>query len=213
MNLVRFTVNPFSENTYVLSDDTKDCIIIDPGCSTEDERSTLVDYIEASELKPVVLFNTHCHIDHILGNKFISEKYNLPLTSHREEAQVLAMQPVVSEMYGIPYEVSPEISLFKDQGDIVSFGETSLEVLFTPGHSPASISLYSKDAEILIAGDVLFHESIGRTDLPGGDMDTLISSIRKQFFTLPGSTRVFPGHGPETTVDHEKKNNPFLKSY
>lgn len=210
MHLAQFTFNPFGENTYVLYDDSKECMIIDPGCSDTAERSTLDEFITSEGLKPVILFNTHCHIDHVLGNAYVSEKYNLELMSHREEKQVLDMQPMVSNMYGIPYDPSPAITLFKDDGDSITFGETTLKVLFTPGHSPASISLYHEESKTLIAGDVLFQRSIGRTDLPGGDMDTLLNSIRTKFFTLPEDVRVYPGHGPHTTIGEEKRENPFL---
>ena len=210
MHIARFTFNAFGENTYVLHDGTKECIIIDPGCSNTSEQQTLSDYIESAGLSPVMLFNTHCHIDHVLGNKYVSEKYNLPLCSHKGEQQVLDMQPMVSQMYGIYYDPSPSISVFYDDGDILAFGESELKVLFTPGHSPASISLYHQPTGTLIAGDVLFQMSIGRTDLPGGNMDTLLNSIRTQFFTLPDETKVYPGHGEATTVRVEKKGNPFL---
>ncbi len=211
MDIAIFTFNDFSENTYLLYDDSGECIIFDPGCNNEEEQSTLVEVIESNNLKPVKLINTHCHIDHVLGNKFISEKYNLPLISHEGEKQVLAMQPQVSAMYGIPYDPSPEIAETLDDGDILKFGNTELKVLFTPGHSPASISFYCKEEGIVIGGDVLFQGSIGRTDLPGGDFDTLANSIRTKLYTLPDETVVFCGHGPSTTVGEEKKNNPFVK--
>ena len=171
----------------------------------------MIDVIESNNLTPVKLINTHCHIDHVLGNKFVSDKYNLPLISHEGEKEVLAMQPKVSSMYGIPYDPSPEITETLADGDVVKFGNTELTVLFTPGHSPASISFYCKEAGIVIGGDVLFQGSIGRTDLPGGNFDTLANSIRTKFYTLPDETVVFCGHGPSTTVGEEKKNNPFVK--
>lgn len=210
MNLARFTFNPFGENTYVLYDDTNDCVIVDPGCSNVTEQLALSDFISSAGLNPVCLFNTHCHIDHVLGNKYISEKYNLPLTSHEGEKVVLDMQPTVSQMYGISYDPSPPITKTLDDGDYLTFGNSKLLVLFTPGHSPASISLYHESSGTLIAGDVLFQQSIGRTDLPGGDMDTLLNSIRSKFFTLPDETKVYPGHGEDTTVGEEKRSNPFL---
>lgn len=211
MQIAVFTFNDFSENTYLIYDDTKDCVIFDPGCNTDDERKTLTDFIESSGLTPVKLVNTHCHIDHVLGNKFVSDKYDLPLISHAGEKVVLDMQPQISKMYGVPYDPSPEITEFLDDGDILKFGATSLKVLFTPGHSPASISFYCEDAGIVIGGDVLFQGSIGRTDLPGGNFDTLVKSIKEKFYTLPDATIVFCGHGPSTTVGEEKKNNPFVK--
>ncbi len=211
MDIAIFTFNDFSENTYLIYDDSGECIIFDPGCNNEEERKTLIDVIESNNLTPVKLINTHCHIDHVLGNKFVSEKYNLPLISHEGEKQVLVMQPHVSSAYGISYDPSPEITETLADGDVVKFGNTELSVLFTPGHSPASISFYCKEAGIVIGGDVLFQGSIGRTDLPGGNFDTLANSIRTKFYTLPDETVVFCGHGPSTTVGEEKKNNPFVK--
>ena len=210
MDIAIFTFNPFVENTYVLYDETGECVIFDPGCFDPGEQEQLTDFIESNNLKPVKLINTHCHIDHVLGNKFISEKYNLPLTSHRGEVTVLAMQPQVSTMYGIPYNPSPEITEFLEDGDQLKFGNTVLEVLFTPGHSPASISFYSEKDGVVIAGDVLFQGSIGRTDLPGGDFDTLAKSIREKLYVLPDEVSVFPGHGPKTTIGVEKRTNPFV---
>ena len=211
MNIAIFTFNPFAENTYVLYDESKECIIFDPGCSNRDEQQQLTDFIESNGLTPVQLINTHCHIDHVLGNKFISEKYNLPLTSHQGESVILAMQPQVSTMYGVPYDPSPEITIFLEDGDSVTFGNTKLKVFFTPGHSPASISFYNEEEGIVLGGDVLFQGSIGRTDLPGGDFDTLAKSIREKLFVLPDDVVVYSGHGPSTTIGVEKRTNPFVK--
>ncbi len=210
MDIAIFTFNAFSENTYVLYDDTKECVIFDPGCNSEEERTTLSGFISSNSLTPVKLVNTHCHIDHILGNKFVSEKYNLPLISHEGEKIVLAMGLQVSSMYQIPYDPSPEITETLKEGDELRFGNTTMNVLFTPGHSPASISFYCAEAKIIIAGDVLFKDSIGRTDLPGGDFDTLARSIREKLYTLPDETIVYCGHGPATNIGDEKKGNPFV---
>lgn len=212
MEIAQFTFGPFQENTYVLYDDTKECVIVDPGCSSRDEENQLKELIEVLGLRPIHLVNTHCHIDHVLGNRFISELYNLPLTSHKGEEVVLAMQPQVSGMYGIPYNPSPEITVFLDEEDTLVFGNTRLTVLFTPGHSPASISFYHEEKGILIGGDVLFQGSIGRTDLPGGDFDTLAKSIKSKFYTLPDKVVVHCGHGPSTTIGTEKVSNPFVKA-
>jgi len=212
MEIESFTFNGFAENTYVLFDETKECIIIDPGCNTSEEQHMLTDFIAENELNPLRLINTHCHIDHVLGNRFVSEKYKLDLESHAGEKVVLAACPQVSMMYGIPYNPSPEISKFLEEGDFIEFGNQKLKILFTPGHSPASISLYSEDAGIVMAGDVLFQGSIGRTDLPGGDFDTLKASIEDKLYTLPDETTVFCGHGPSTTIGFEKVNNPFVKA-
>jgi len=210
MEVASFTFNDFSENTFVIYDKTKECCIIDPGCNTAQEEEQLVNFIEANDLKPVKLLNTHCHIDHVLGNKFISEKYNLPLVSHKGEQVVLDNMENVARMYGIPYKLSPNISEFLDEGDRLNFGNTELEIYYTPGHSPASISFFHKESRQLIAGDVLFLGSIGRTDLPGGNFDTLISSIKEKLFPLGDDVVVYCGHGPSTTIGGEKKSNPFL---
>jgi len=212
MDIAIFTFNPFAENTYILYDETKECAVFDPGCSNADEQQQLVDFIIANDLKPVKLVNTHCHIDHVLGNRFISDKYNLPLVSHRGEKVVLDMQPQISAMYQIAYDPSPDITQFLDEGDVLSFGNSMLKVFFTPGHSPASISFYHEESEILIAGDVLFQGSIGRTDLPGGDFDTLAKSIREKLYVLPDGVVVYPGHGPSTKIGVEKATNPFVKA-
>ena len=211
MHLGIFTFNPFQENTYILYDETGECVILDPGCINSKEEKLLDDFIEVNGLKPVRLINTHCHIDHILGNKYVSEKYGLGLEIHEGEVVVLKSGKLVSDSYGIPYNPSPDPESFIKDGDIIEFGETKLESIFTPGHSPASLSFLDRESNILIAGDVLFRESIGRTDLPGGSMSTLLSSIQDRLFVLPDDTQVYPGHGPKTTIGHERVNNPFLR--
>ena len=205
-----FVFNLFEENTYILFDETKECVIIDPGCSNKSEQEEIVDFIKSEKLKPVKLLNTHCHIDHVFGNSFIAKKYNLGLEIHKEDLLVLRSLPQVSHLYGLNAEESVEPSNFLNERDVVKFGNSSLEIFFTPGHSPGSISFYNKEEKIVISGDVLFHRSIGRTDLPGGDHETLLASIREKLFTLDDNFTVFSGHGGETTIGFEKKNNPFL---
>ena len=209
-SVVYFTFNPFQENTYIVYDDTKECAIFDPGCHNAAEQQELVQFIEQNNLKPVHLINTHCHVDHVFGNRFIADKYNLPLTSHKGEKVVLEFAVMMAKAYGFDMQQSPDISIFLEEGDVLTFGETRLEVLFTPGHSPASISFYCAEVPFLIAGDVLFRESIGRTDLPGGNFDTLINSIKQKFYPLPDNTTVYSGHGEKTTLGYEKKKNLFL---
>jgi hydroxyacylglutathione hydrolase len=206
-----FEFNPFAENTYLVWDETGECAIFDPGCYTSAERDALRLFIEKNGLKPVRLINTHCHLDHVFGNKFVADTWGLPLEIHRGEIPVLERFPQTCQMYGIPnVQPSPAPGAFLEEGSIITFGNTRLETLFTPGHSPASLSFYCKKDGFVLAGDVLFYESIGRTDLPGGDFDTLLHSIRAQLFALPGETIVYPGHGPTTTLRHEKEYNPFL---
>lgn len=210
MQVASFTFNDFSENTYVLYDETGECAIVDPGCFKAHEREELTSFIAQHQLKPVLLLNTHCHIDHILGNAYIAQKYKLPLHLHKEELQTYHDTGRWSMMFGIVVDEIPESQVYIAEGDTLTFGNTRLEVLFTPGHSIASLSFYDRAGSQLISGDVLFYQSIGRTDLPGGDFDTLVNSIRTRLFVLPDDTRVYSGHGPQTTIGYEKKHNPFL---
>jgi hydroxyacylglutathione hydrolase len=212
MKIKSFTFNPFQENMYVVYDNTKECIIIDPGCYTEKERTELRRFITSEGLKPVKLINTHCHIDHVLGNKFTSELWDLELYMHKEDLPLLENAGNIGKMYGMEdYEGSPYPKHFLAQDDTLTFGDSSFKILFTPGHAPGHICLYSKENNLVIAGDVLFQGSIGRTDLPGGDHGTLINSIITQLFPLPNETQVFCGHGPATNLGYEKENNPFLQ--
>jgi hydroxyacylglutathione hydrolase len=212
-NVIKLTFNPFQENTYILYDDSKECIIIDPGCFNKEEENLLTTTIEAQGLKPVRLINTHCHIDHVFGNRFVSDKYNLPLEIHEGELFVLDTAPQSAALFGLPIPkegFKPELGPFLKEGDQIKFGNTTLDILFTPGHSPASVSFFCKEVRFLIAGDVLFYGSIGRTDLPGGDFNTLINSINTQFLPLGDDVIVYPGHGPETNIGYERQHNPYL---
>ena len=207
-----FTFNAFQENMYLLIDPaTKACIVIDPGCNNPEEDRTLLDYITEQNLTPVRLINTHCHIDHVLGNHLIADRYGLQLEAHKGEVPVLASNQQVSSMYGIPYTESPKIASYLDGGDTFEFGGEKVDILYTPGHSPASICLSIPSQKILIGGDVLFNGSIGRTDLPGGNFDTLIHSIKSRLWPLSDDTVVYSGHGPSTTIGREKATNPFLQ--
>ncbi|TAL58607.1 MAG: MBL fold metallo-hydrolase [Bacteroidetes bacterium] len=205
-----FTFNPFDENTYILYDDTKECVIIDPGCSNNSEQKELVQFIADEGLKPVKLLNTHCHIDHVFGNAFIAKKYNLGLEIHKDDLQTLHSLPQVSHIYGLNAEESVDPSNFLKEGDQIKFGNSVLDIVFTPGHSPGSICFISHADKFIIGGDVLFYGSIGRTDLPGGDHAMLLSCIRKKLFILGDDYAVFSGHGQKTSIGFEKKHNPFL---
>lgn len=207
-----FTFNGFQENTYILFDDTKECIIVDPGCYESHEQKTLADFIAEKGLKPVKLINTHCHIDHVLGNCFVANKWNLDLAMHELDIPTLKSVKDYCTVYGFHnYEESPLPTHFLKEGEKVTFGESELDILFTPGHAPGHIVLHSKEQAFIIGGDVLFQMSIGRTDLPGGNFDTLISSIKEKLLTLDDNTTVYCGHGPSTNIGFEKANNPFLK--
>jgi glyoxylase-like metal-dependent hydrolase (beta-lactamase superfamily II) len=210
LNVKIFTFNPLQENTYLLYDATGSCMIIDPGCYFDEERDKLSDFISQNSLKPVLLFNTHCHLDHVFGNRFIHERYGLELHIHEGEKLVLDRAPASGLMWNVPFDNYDGPLHFVDMEKPLHFGETSLELLFTPGHSPASVSLYARKDGLLIAGDVLFRESVGRTDLPGGNPDMLEASIRQVLYALPDETRVYPGHGPSTTIGHEKRHNSYV---
>ena len=210
-NVVGLTFNPFQENTYLVYDQTGACVIFDPGCYDRVEQQALEQKIEELALTPVRLINTHCHIDHVFGNRFVSERYGLELEIHRGELPILESLPQAAMMFGIALpDSSPAPGRFIEEGEVVEFGETRLEAIFTPGHSPASLSFFCREDQFLIAGDVLFLGSIGRTDLPGGDFNTLISSIKDKLFPLGDEVRVFPGHGPATSIGYERRHNPFL---
>jgi glyoxylase-like metal-dependent hydrolase (beta-lactamase superfamily II) len=211
MEIAIFVFNPFAENTFILYDESNECIIVDPGCNNDKEEKTIIDFITSKELKPIKLINTHFHIDHVLGNQFISDHYNLKPELHKEAMYFFELQHQIANTYGIEYKGSPQPVKFLEQGDEIAFGNSRLEVLHVPGHSRGSICLHHKESRQLIAGDVLFRESIGRTDLPGGDYNTLIEGIKNKLLTLDPETKVYPGHGPSTTIGYEKENNPFLK--
>lgn len=205
-----FTFNPIQENMYLLWDETKDCIIIDPGCYDDSERALLAKFIADNQLNPVKLLNTHCHLDHIFGNRFVAETYNLKLEMNRNDQRILDAFQMTCDLYGMNCDPSPQPSVFLEEGDIIKFGKSQLEILFTPGHSPGSITFYNRDEKFMIAGDVLFYGSIGRTDLPGGSHETLITNIKTKLFPLGDDFKVYSGHGPATNIGFERLHNPFL---
>lgn len=210
IDIKSFEYNPFQENTYLLINEKKECIIVDPGCYFAEERENFLKYLKQHELKPVRLLNTHCHLDHIFGNKLVYKTFGLKPEIHAQEQIVLDQSPMAGAMYNVPFEPSPEAGGYLKAGEKISFGEDELDILFTPGHSPGSVSFYCPAQDFVISGDVLFKGSIGRTDLPGGDYDTLITAIKEQLFPLGDNVKVYPGHGPSTTIGEEKHSNPFL---
>ncbi|MBK0380336.1 MBL fold metallo-hydrolase [Mucilaginibacter segetis] len=205
-----FVNNPYQENTYILFDDSHECVIIDPGMYTAEEQNAVVNFIADNQLKPVLLLNTHCHIDHVLGNKFIFDQYGLTPQFNRGESETLAAVVAYAPAMGFRYEVSPQPEVYLPESGTVTFGNTTLELIFAPGHSPAHLCFYDTAANILIGGDVLFRNSIGRTDLPGGNYSQLVKNIEEKLFILPDDCTVYPGHGPETTIGYEKQHNPYL---
>ncbi|BDD00142.1 MBL fold metallo-hydrolase [Persicobacter psychrovividus] len=211
MQIKVFPFNAFSENTYILYDDTKEAVIIDPGCYTEEEQETLQDFIEAEGLKVVALLNTHAHVDHVLGNAFVKRTYGVKLHLHADDYPTLASVDEYAGMWGFEnYEPATADETLTD-GQEFTFGETTLKVLFVPGHCPGHVAFYHDDSQQVIGGDCLFHRGIGRTDLPGGNIMKLGKSLREKLYMLPDETIVYPGHGLTTTIGEEKAHNPFIR--
>ena len=213
IQLHQFVFNDFSENTYVLWDETNECVIIDPGCYYENERNDLRKFMEGNKLKPVLLLNTHCHIDHVLGNKWVKENFQVPFHAHHADLHLLNAAVATGKMYGVFVEASPLPDRFIQEGEVVSFGNSTLKIFEVPGHSPGSICFYSEKDKVVIGGDVLFQNSIGRFDLPGGNYEILMQSIFNKLLMLPDDVKVYSGHGQETTIGEERRLNPFLLEY
>ena len=205
-----FVFSPIQENTYLLYNEFNECMIIDPGCYFSEEKDELKDFITRSNFKPQMLLNTHCHLDHVFGNKFVAETWELTLHLHEKEKKLLDYAPTSGLMYNMPFDNYNGDYIYLKEGDIVKLGEDDLAVIEAPGHSPGHICFYCAKQNFIISGDVLFNLSIGRTDLPGGNHQTLLKNIREKLFVLPDETVVYSGHGPETTIGEEKKYNPFL---
>ena len=209
--ITSFTFNPFSENTYIISNESKECWIIDPGCYTDAEKQKLSDYISKNQLKPVRLLNTHCHLDHIFGNAYIADTYQLSPEWHEKETFIAQNAKISAMMFGVKEPEFREPKSFLIPGTTLNLGEDEFKLLFTPGHSPGSVTFYNEKESYAIVGDVLFRESIGRTDLPGGNYDTLIKAIKRELLILPEDVVIYNGHGPSTTIGYEKKYNSFLR--
>lgn len=210
IQIQRFPYNDFQVNTYIVYDETKKCIIIDPGMYYENERNEFTDFISTNGLKPVMLAITHAHIDHIISNDFIAKEYKIKLIAHKECSDFLTHAKEYGRNFGIEINEVKPIDVFIDEESKLKFGHSELQILYTPGHANGSICFYAKDAGFVITGDVLFFQSIGRTDLPTGNYDLIQESIWGKLFTLPDETTVYPGHGPETTIGYEKLHNPFV---
>ena len=209
ISIEMFTFNTFQENTYLLFDETGEAVIIDPGMGNASEEKELSDFVEEKNLKVVLVLNTHCHIDHVLGNEYSCRKYQVDLMIPEGEETMLKWAVSFSGVYEVAYTESPEPSGKLKEEDIVEFGNSKLEILFTPGHSPGHIVFINRLQHFVIGGDVLFKDSVGRMDLPGGDGPTLLKSIREKLFTLGDDYQVYPGHGPSTLIGYERINNPF----
>ena len=209
-----FVFSAFGVNTYVLSDEfSGKCIIIDPGCHTSEERNQLIQYIKTNNLKPELLLNTHCHVDHILGNNMIKDEYNIRVESHKDDLFLLNNAIEHAGLYGFNLEQPPKPDVFLDEDDCIKFGQSGLTILHVPGHSPGSLAFINKEQKFIITGDVLFQGSIGRADLPGGNMDQLMQSIKTKIIPLGDTFTIYPGHGESSTIGVEKKSNPFLNGF
>ena len=211
LRIKQFTFSPLQENTYVIIGGQDECCIVDPGCYFGNERNELKEFIQETGLSPKYLLNTHCHLDHVFGNKFVHDTWGLTLHLHEKEKVVLDYAPVSGMNWGLPFDNYKGDLIYLREGDTIRLGDDKFDVLFTPGHSPGHISFYCAAQNFILSGDVLFRGSIGRTDLPGGNFDTLAQSIREQLYTLPNETVVYSGHGPETTVGKEKRTNPYVQ--
>jgi glyoxylase-like metal-dependent hydrolase (beta-lactamase superfamily II) len=205
-----FTFSPIQENTYVVFNEKNECLVIDPGCYFEEEQQELKAYINKNHFVPKMLLNTHCHLDHVFGNKFVSETWGLTLHIHPKEEAILQLAPASGLMFDLPFDNYQGELVFLKEGEKIILGDDELEIILAPGHSPGSVCFYCAAHQFIISGDVLFYNSIGRTDLPMGDHQTLLNSIKEKLFVLPDDVIVYSGHGPETNIGFEKKTNPFV---
>lgn len=210
ISIKRFSFNPYQVNTYILFDETKECVIIDPGMDNENEKKLFLDYISENNLKPVKLLNTHAHIDHILANDYVSDTFEIKLYSHRDSIQFMEGAIEYASTFGLQMSAVKSIDETLVDGEFVEFGNSKIKVLETPGHANGSICFANEEDKFVITGDVLFRESIGRTDLPTGNYDLLQKSIWEKLFTLADDTTAYPGHGPETQIGFEKIHNPYV---
>ncbi|MBC8319870.1 MAG: MBL fold metallo-hydrolase [Bacteroidetes bacterium] len=210
ISVKKFAFNPFQVNTYLLYDETAECVIIDAGMDGDFEETEITEYINNHNLKPVMLMLTHAHIDHIVGNNFIADTYSLPLTAHKDCVPFLTNATAYAATFGLTMDKVKNIDNYIDENKEIKFGNSKLKVLYTPGHANGSLCFYSPEDNFVITGDVLFNQSIGRTDLPTGNYDLLQQSIWEKLFALPDETVVYPGHGPDTSIGFEKVNNPFV---
>ena len=213
LQVKKFTFNPFQENTFIVWDESLDCAIIDPGCYGSDEQNALTQFIDKNGLNPVLNLNTHAHIDHVMGNRFLLEKYGLEPQMHEDDLRTLKAAAPYGVLIGLRMDDPPIPTQFIDISKPIHFGQTTFSVYFTPGHAPGHVSFFHADSHSLFSGDVLFQGGIGRFDLPGGHYQTLMNSITEVLFALPPQTKVYCGHGPETSLGFEKERNPFVLEY
>ena len=212
MEIKIFVFNPFYENTIVLSSEKKNCLIFDPGCYESFEYDEINEYISLNELNVKAIINTHCHIDHVLGNYELKRKHKAPLKIPKNERDIYQAVPAYAPQWGITNYSNTEVDEYLKEDMLLNIDEVTLRTIEVPGHSPGHLMFYEEREKVVIGGDVLFRESIGRTDLPGGDHQVLLSNIQEKVYTLPDEVTVYPGHGPETTIGHEKNHNPFVRA-
>lgn len=212
MEIHKLVFSPIDVNTYILADPSGRCAVIDCGCYNRKEFDELTGFIESRNLDPVLLLNTHCHLDHIFGNGMFLEKYGLGAFCHQMEERNRRDSVMIAQLFGLKMETPPEPAGLIVDNQIISFGSVKMKALHVPGHAPGSLAFYCEEDEVVFTGDALFAGSIGRTDLPNGDYETLINSIRNQLFVLPPSTKVYPGHGKATTIEIEMTTNPYFVS-
>jgi hydroxyacylglutathione hydrolase len=207
----KFVFNAFMVNTYILYDETGECVLVDAACYEPKEEQEISKFIAGNNLKLVRNLNTHCHIDHVLGNNFIAQTYGINPEYHENSVPFFHTVKEIGSSFGYTLGEIPEPKRFLEDNETIRWGNSSLKVLFTPGHAEGSVCFYNREQGFVITGDVLFRDTIGRTDLPSGDFDQLMTSIRTRLFTLPPETIVYPGHGPDTQIGYEMENNPFIR--
>lgn len=211
MQLKSFVFNPFQENTYILYNDARQAIIIDPGMYFPDEFDQFYSFIADKNLTPTLLLNTHTHLDHLFGNASVLNRFSIPFAFHKLDRPIFDASESAGKMYGLTFEKSPEPTYYLDISQRIELGEEKLSMMLTPGHSPGSVCFYNEQQQFVISGDVLFQNSIGRSDFPGGNYETLIHSIQHELMTLPDEVVVYSGHGPTTSIGVERRTNPFLQ--
>ena len=210
MEIFRLVFSPIDVNTYILADKDNKCAVIDCGCYTDAEFKRFTGFLEKKNLQPVLLLNTHCHLDHVFGSKWFLEKYGIGAFCHKAEEMNMKNCQKHALMFGLTMDAPPEPAGLIDDGQVITSGSVKLKALFVPGHSAGSIAFYSEEDNVVFTGDALFAGSIGRTDLPGGSYETLINSINNKLFVLPADTVVYPGHGDSTTIGEEMRTNPYF---
>ena len=212
MKIKKFEFNMFPVNCYVLSDESGEAVVIDPGCFYPEEKQMLKDYLSDNNLTLKHVLCTHLHLDHIFGNPYLYKEFGLQPEGGQQDEFWLDQASAMARNFGFIYdEKQPALGKYICEGDTITFGDTTLKAIHVPGHSPGSIVFYSPEVACVFSGDVLFYGSIGRADLKGGNFDDLKEGICNQLFTLPAETRVYPGHGPSTSIGYEKNNNPFFR--